>query len=98
MANILFMYMVKASKVCGPMDRKRNMGWFVLELYTATPNDVTTYMTADIDRTSSLAIDVQDKSTQTQTIATAGNTSVNVHDSSQYSVEIHDVIKLSIGE
>ena len=61
------------------MDKeKKGIGWFILELYTPTPPDHTTYISADIHKQSNTNILVDTSSSERMHINTKSNSNVEI--------------------
>ena len=80
----------------GLNDTIRNVGWFIIELYTATPDDATSYLTAPIDDASSAGIIVQDHSYGIHTVDSITDVEASVDARSVIQSEVQDIISINI--
>ena len=60
------------------MNNRKGIGWFILELYTPTPPEHTTYINADIHKQSNTNILVDISSSESAHINTKSNSNVEI--------------------
>ena len=78
------------------MDNRKGIGWFILELYTPTPPDHTTYISADIHKQLNTNILINTSSSESAQINTKSNSNVEIDVGSNENAFINDRTSITL--